>query len=269
MPQAPKDLQSMSSLLQIVSDLRGPSGCPWDKEQDHLSLAPYAIEEVAELAEALESRNDTQTKEELGDVLFQVALHCQLAQERSAFTFQDVLEALNEKMIRRHPHVFSNVIATSTEEVWKNWDEIKKKEKADKKQNSKILDVPVALPALQRSAKIGQRTQKLKFDWDNAEQVLEKVREELIELEEAIDEQSTKALKHELGDLLFSIAQLARHLGFDPEQSLRDCNRRFEHRFETMIRECERQGLVWGDLNNHQKEDLWSEAKRQTASSEA
>lgn len=269
MPQAPKDLKSTAALLQIVADLRGPQGCPWDKEQDHRSLAPYAVEEVSELVEALESGQDSQTKEELGDVLFQVALHSQLAKERGAFTFEDVLEVLNEKLVRRHPHVFGDVVATSSEEVWKNWDELKKREKAARPASQrKTLDVPLPLPALQRAAKIGHRTNKLKFDWQNAEQVLEKVREEFDELDEAIDEKSLKAISHELGDVLFSLAQLGRHLGLDPEQALRDANRRFEGRFESMLQLAEREGRVWEELQAEEKESFWSEAKKLRAPSE-
>ncbi|MBX3039339.1 MAG: nucleoside triphosphate pyrophosphohydrolase [Bdellovibrionaceae bacterium] len=268
MPQPPKDLRNLDSLIQIVADLRGPQGCPWDKEQTHQSLAPYAVEEVAELVEAIESGEDRQTKEELGDVLFQVVLHSQLAQERGAFGFMDVLETLNEKMVRRHPHVFSDVIAKDTQEVWKNWEELKKKEKAEKPAAKRILDAPLHLPALQRAAKIGHRTNKLKFDWENAEQVLEKVREEFDELDEAIEEKSTKALIHEMGDVLFSLAQLSRHLGLDPEQCLREGNRRFENRFETMMTLANEKNLTWSELGNDQKELLWHEAKQRTAKDE-
>lgn len=268
MPQPPKDLRSLSSLIQIVADLRGPEGCPWDKEQTHQSLAPYAVEEVAELVEAIESGDDRQTKEELGDVLFQVILHSQLARERSAFSFTDVLESLNEKMVRRHPHVFGDVVAKNTQEVWKNWEELKRKEKAEKPASKRALDVPLPLPALQRAAKIGHRTQKLKFDWENAGQVLEKVREEFAELEEAIEEKSTRALIHEMGDVLFSLAQLSRHLGLDPEQCLREGNRRFENRFETMMAVAKEKNLSWEKLGNEEKEQLWTEAKQRTAKDE-
>lgn len=271
MPHPPKDLHKISALLQIVADLRGPEGCPWDKEQTHQSLTPFAVEEVSELVEAIEAANDTQTKEELGDVLFQVALHAQLAKERGAFDFEAVVGTLNEKLVRRHPHVFSDVVAKNTEEVWKNWEALKKQEKALKAEGGakpKVLDVPLPLPALQRAAKIGHRTNKLKFDWENPEQVLEKVREEFAELEEAIDEKSDKALRHEMGDVLFSLAQLSRHLGLDPEQCLREGNRRFENRFEVMMDIAGQKGLRWDDLSPDEKENLWGEAKLVTAKDE-
>lgn len=265
MPRPPQDLRQLSSLLQIISDLRGPEGCPWDKEQTHLSLTPYAIEETAELVEALESGDDSKTKDELGDVLFQVVLHCQLAQERGAFDFAGVIENLSAKMIRRHPHVFADVSVNNSSDVIKNWDEIKKAEKkaaglsTDPAANT--LDVPTGLPALQRAAKIGARTRKLKFDWPNAEGVLEKVREEIQEMEEALDLGQDDELRHEIGDVFFSLAQLARHLGYDPEQIAREANRRFESRFATMMRLCREQGLTWETLSDHEKEQLWVQAK--------
>ncbi|MBX2989181.1 MAG: nucleoside triphosphate pyrophosphohydrolase [Bdellovibrionaceae bacterium] len=264
MPKVPKNLRDTQSLIEIIAALRGPDGCPWDKEQTHRSLAPYAVEEVAEMVEAIESGDDRWTKEELGDVLFQVVLHSQLAQERGAFSFIDVVETLNEKMIRRHPHVFGDKKAADSAEVLRDWEKIKKAEKSSNGDAARkpLIDVPLHLPALQRSAKIGHRTQKLRFDWENAEQVLEKVREEFAELDEALEEESGEHISHELGDVLFSLAQLSRHLGMDPEQVLRQANRRFEGRFALMMTAAREGGLVWDDLSAEQKEALWAEAKR-------
>lgn len=264
MPQPPKDLRSLSSLVEIVATLRGPDGCPWDRQQTHQSLTPYAMEEVAELVEAIESGDDGKTKDELGDVLFQVILHAQLASERGVFTVHDVIQTLNEKMVRRHPHVFSDTTAHTAEAVVENWDRIKRAEKGDSGPTP-LLDVPLHLPALQRSAKIGHRTKKLNFDWETPEQVLEKVREEMAELEEAMDEGSDEALFHELGDVLFSLAQLARHLQKDPEQILREANRRFEGRFKEMMKICTERDFDWMSLSGDQREALWSEAKKRTS----
>lgn len=262
MPTPPKDLSATNSLVEIVADLRGPDGCPWDKEQTHSSLTPYAVEEVAELVEAIESGDDAKTKEELGDVLFQVVLHAQLAHERGAFNFADVVQTLNEKMVRRHPHVFSDTQAADAKAVIENWDQIKKREKAATGAPGPFtLDAPPHLPALQRSAKIGSRTRKLNFDWDNAEQVLEKVREEMAELEDAFDDGNDAELSHELGDVFFSLAQLARHLNRDPEQILREANRRFERRFSAMMGFCAQQGLEWMSLSAEQRESFWAQAK--------
>lgn len=268
MPKPPVKLDQFESLMEIVAHLRGPQGCPWDKEQDHKTLAPYAIEETYELVEALEEKNDQKTKDELGDVLFQVALHTQLAQERKAFTIQDVLQNLNEKMVRRHPHVFSDTQVSGTEDVWKNWEKIKKAEK----KNTKPIDIPEVLPALQRAYKIGVKTQKMGFDWSKVSEVLDKVKEELQEFEEAFAQQGHNksqsvgssvpgAVEEELGDLLFSVAQLVRHCGFEPEQALRAANRKFINRFTKMHELCAQRGVSFETLNLDEKEKLWTEVK--------
>lgn len=262
MPQAPKIMNEFSSLMQIVKDLRGPDGCPWDKEQTHESLAPFAVEEIFEMIEALESKDDTHIKEELGDVLFQVALHCQLAQERGAFHYSDVLQSLNEKLVRRHPHVFSNTQVKDIEEVWSNWEKIKKQEKLAKQVSPKTFDFPTQLPALQRAHKIGVKSQKLQFDWKNADGVYEKITEELEELHtELKKENNLERIQEEFGDLLFSLAQWARHLNFEPEQALRMANKKFETRFEKMMNLVSQRNLDWIKLSDAEKEALWQEIK--------
>ncbi len=259
MPQPPIELSNLKALVQVVASLRGPDGCPWDLEQTHESLSLYAVEEAHELVEALESKNDGFIKEELGDVLFQVILHCQLAQERGAFDLSDVISTINEKLIRRHPHVFNGEKVSGSEQVIANWEQIKKKEKGNA--DPFELKVPTGLPALQRAAKIGFRTEKLKFDWENSEQVREKVREEVAELEEALDLKSEDEIRHEMGDVFFSLAQLARHLKMDPEQIGREANRRFELRFKTMMNMREERSLPWETMSLQDKENLWQEAK--------
>lgn len=268
MPQPPKILNEFSSLMQIVKDLRGPDGCPWDKEQTHESLAPFAVEEIFEMIDALEAKNDPHFKEELGDVLFQVALHCQLAQERGSFNSSDVLQTLNEKLLRRHPHVFSNTQVKDINEVWANWEKIKKEEKAQKQASSKIFDFPNHLPALQKSHKIGVKSQKLKFDWQKPEDVYEKVIEELDELKVEIQKSKLEnasnheKIQEEFGDLLFSLAQWARHLNFEPEQALRMANKKFETRFEKMMSLAQSRNLDWSNLSDSEKEKLWQEIKK-------
>lgn len=268
MPQPPKILNEFSSLMQIVKDLRGPDGCPWDKEQTHESLAPFAVEEIFEMIDALESKNDPHLKEELGDVLFQVALHCQLAQERGAFHYSDVLQTLNEKLVRRHPHVFSDIQVKNIDEVWANWEKIKKAEKAQKQTQARVFDFPTHLPALQRSHKIGVKSQKLKFDWQKPEDVYEKVMEELEELKIEIKKSPSHPhdnldrIQEEFGDLLFSLAQWARHLNFEPEQALRMANKKFETRFEKMMTLVESRNLDWNSLSDSEKEKLWQEIKK-------
>jgi tetrapyrrole methylase family protein / MazG family protein len=264
MPQAPHRLNTFEALLQIIKDLRGLEGCPWDKEQTHKSLAAYAIEESHELAEALESGDDKHICEELGDVLFQVILHAELAAERKAFNIYDVIEAINSKIVRRHPHVFADTKVENTEEVIKNWDEIKKLEKKNKKASSALFDLPKTLPALQKSHKIGEKTQKYKFDWTEPKQVLAQLKSEITELEEAIEEKDITHIQHEIGDVLFSAAQLARHLGSQPEADLREANRRFISRFEKMVAHTS-SIEEFTKLSSDEKEKLWMTVKKQSS----
>lgn len=265
MAQTPTNLSQIASLVEIVSRLRGPDGCPWDKEQTHESLTQYAIEETYELVEVLEApqgpANDQKIKEELGDVLFQVVLHSQLASERGAFTLEDVISSISEKLIRRHPHVFAGVAVSDTSEVIRNWEKIKKDEKSTQEGTSPYsLNVP-PLPALQRAYKIGKRTEKLQFDWNDIEGVMLKVDEEFAELREALDLDSDKEIQHELGDVLFSLAQLGRHLEMEPEQILRRANQRFEERFDKMVEIATTEGKDWGSLTLEEKESYWQKAK--------
>ncbi|QDK45090.1 nucleoside triphosphate pyrophosphohydrolase [Bdellovibrio sp. ZAP7] len=269
MAKTPAELRNIESLVEIVASLRGPDGCPWDKEQTHESLTQYAIEETFELVEAIESapaERDRKMKDELGDVLFQVILHSQLASERGAFTLADVIENVAEKLVRRHPHVFGDVKVADSAEVVKNWEEIKKKETdigggaRSGTRHDYALKVP-PLPALQRAYKIGKRTEKYKFDWENVEGVMLKVEEEFDELREALDNDVDSEIEHELGDVLFSLAQLGRHLGMEPEQVLRKGNTRFEERFNKMVEFASADGKDWGALNVEEKEQFWLKAK--------
>lgn len=279
MPQAPDNFNLFESLMQIVRSLRGPDGCPWDKEQTHQTLTPYAIEEVYEFVEAVESGNDALIKDELGDVLFQVALHAALAEERSAFEIKDVIANINEKLVRRHPHVFSGKRVDGIDDVWKNWEEIKKNEKKNSpKKDNGPFDFPSHLPALQRSHKIGVKSQKLQFDWANSDDVLKKVWEEINELQaekkkldnqpHASESEKVKiqaAMEDEFGDVLFSLSQWARHQGIEPEAALRKANRKFETRFNAMMKIVESENKNWGTLSDDEKESLWAKAKKITA----
>jgi tetrapyrrole methylase family protein/MazG family protein len=231
-------------------------------------LTQYAIEETHELVEAIEAPlpekiKDQKIKEELGDVLFQVILHSQLASERGAFTLEDVIASISEKLVRRHPHVFADVKVADSAEVIRNWEEIKKAEAAQKSEGSAAFSLNVPpLPALQRAYKIGKRTEKLQFDWDNVEGVMLKVEEEFEELREALEEGSDKEINHELGDVLFSLAQLGRHLKMDPEQVLRKANTRFETRFSKMIDVATSEHKDWHALTLEEKESFWLKAKK-------
>ncbi len=267
MPQAPKTLNTFEAINQLILDLRGPEGCPWDKEQTHKSLAPYAVEEASELAEAIESGNDAHICEELGDVLFQVVLHAAMAKERGAFDISDVIQGISEKLVRRHPHVFSDVKVSGPEQVIENWNEIKKKEKALNKSNKPkyAIEVPAGMPALQRAHKIGEKTNKLGFDWNEASQVLDQLKAEIVELEEVLFSQAQDKIEHEMGDILFSAAQLARHIDVEPETALRNTNRRFLGRFEKMLEIGNISAEQFKELPAATKEELWSKAKKALA----
>lgn len=261
MSSLPQDLKEFTSLVEIVTALRGENGCPWDKEQTHETLTQYAIEEVFEFVEAVEKQNDLLMMEELGDNLFQVLLHSVIAEQRGAFTLTDVLKNLSAKMIRRHPHVFSGQAVSSTDDVIKNWEEIKKREK--KQTPPHDLQVPTGLPALQRAYKLGKRTEKLQFDWSAPQDVFQKVLEETEELKEALAQNSQDQVSEELGDLLFTLAQLARHLKIEPEAVLRKANHKFETRFVRMLEFCEKNNKNFTELSATDKENLWIEVKKQ------
>lgn len=281
----PEVLPLFETLVEIVAQLRGPNGCPWDKEQTQTSLTQYAIEEAHELAEAIESGRQQDVLEELGDFLFQVILQAQVAQDEGHFNLAQVVAQLNEKMIRRHPHVFSGMNLGSTEEVWKNWEKIKASEKTTAPASTPgssagtaapaIFNYPKNLPALLAAAKIGRKTENWKFDWDTPEQVLEKVEEELRETAEALAEfrktfkdrpvpetPGREHLEHEIGDLLFATSQLARHVGLDPEACLRTANRRFEGRFQQVVARAGVSKDEFAALSNEHKEALWQQVKK-------
>lgn len=285
MPQIPENYRKFESLVDIVKSLRGPEGCPWDKEQTHASLTRYAIEEAFELSEAIDSGYLDEIQEELGDLLLQVVLHAEIARQNKTFDISDVIETIGQKMVRRHPHVFGDTKVSGSAEVLVNWQKIKDQEKASASRQIHF-NVPVAMPALIRSQKIGEKTKKYRFDWPHIKDVIAKVDEELAELKEAIanavvPETSLTSIPlhsnsgsrvsqkvfghevgHELGDLLFSIAQLARHLDLDSEQCLRQTNTRFEQRFLTMQKLAFEQGLEFESLLESQLEELWSQAKK-------
>lgn len=271
MVRPPNDLRKFESFIEIVEALRGPQGCPWDKEQTHRTLTPYAIEEAHELAEAIEQGDRNEIVSELGDLLLQVVLHAEIGRQEGHFDIHDVIEAVSSKMVRRHPHVFSDASVKDSDEVLKNWAQLKELEKAGKPKTAQTrFDVPLALPSLARSHKIGDKTRKVRFDWSSAIDVLAKVDEELAELKTEMKAPSPDrgAIEHELGDLLFSVAQLARHLGLESEQCLRTTNARFEHRFFTMKTRIEASGRTMDALSTDELENEWRSAKAALASHE-
>lgn len=254
-----KNTKSFENLIDIIKTLRGPDGCPWDQKQTHQSLSPYLIEEAHEVIEAIDKKKTKYICEELGDVLLQIILHTSIAEDSNEFTMKDVIQGISEKMIRRHPHIFLDFKASNIEEVQDNWQKIKEKEKSSS--NSKAsFNLPLNLPSLIKSQKIGEKTKSFKFDWKNHKGALKKVDEELKELKEAICNKKDSEILHELGDLLFSVSQVARHLNLDADSALRQANNRFEKRFFSMI---DNKSLEeFSKLTDNQKEKLWIKVKQ-------
>ncbi|MEM7646048.1 MAG: nucleoside triphosphate pyrophosphohydrolase [Pseudomonadota bacterium] len=248
---------SFQQLLDIVKTLRGPEGCPWDKEQTHKSLTPYAVEEALELEEAIHNEDMENMKEELGDLLFQSVLHSEIADQNGDFNIEDVLQHLNNKMVSRHPHVFSDTQVRNASEVVQNWEDIKAKEK---KENP--FHIPATFPSLLAAHKIGKRTRQMDFDWNTPEEVLKKIKEEVSELEEALEKKEPLKIQEELGDLLFTCSQLARHTDLDAEKALRLANKKFIGRFEGM----RKREPNFKDIGRSEKEALWNQVKSEEKS---
>jgi ATP diphosphatase len=232
-------MSAINHLLEIMRRLRDPlAGCPWDREQTYRSLVPHTLEEAYEVADAIEQDDLEHLPDELGDLLFQVVFYAQIAQEEGRFDFEDVAQGISDKLVRRHPHVFADVAIDSAEEQTQAWEEHKRQErdgKATNGQASALEGVSLALPALVRAAKLQRRAARVEFDWPDVEGVIAKVREELAELESELQaDAAPERLAEELGDLLFSCVNLARHLKVDPEVVLRTANLKFEQRFRHM-----------------------------------
>ncbi|MCX8071847.1 MAG: nucleoside triphosphate pyrophosphohydrolase [Candidatus Binatia bacterium] len=255
-------------LVRIMERLRGPGGCPWDRAQTHQSIKAYLIEEAYEVAEAIEEEDYEELRKELGDVLLQVVFHAQMAREAGRFTVEDVLAHINEKMIRRHPHVFGAATAETPEEVLRNWARIKAEErKAEEKDRSVLSGVPRALPALQRAHRLGEKAAHVGFDWSDARAVLSKVHEELAELEAALHKESAEQAAHELGDLLFALASLGRHLRLHAEDVLQQASDRFIARFRRVEEALAARGLDPQAATPDLWDELWKQAKAAEASS--
>jgi MazG family protein len=254
----------INRLLAIMSRLRDPQrGCPWDLQQDFRTIAPYTIEEAYEVADAIERDDMSELRDELGDLLFQVVFHSQMAQERGAFQFDDVVDAICDKMERRHPHVFGDARIETADEQTLAWDEQKRLERAAKSA-SVLDDVPLALPALSRANKLGKRAAEIGFEWPDTQGALDKVGEEIEELRaELKGAPDPTAISNELGDLLFSLVNVARYLKIDPETALRHANAKFERRFRYVEQRLEEQGKRPGGATLEEMDALWEEGKAQ------
>ena len=253
-------------LIDVMSKLRNPeSGCPWDLEQSYSTIAPYTIEEAYEVADAIERGDMTDLKEELGDLLFQVVFHSQMAAEDGAFDIADVTSGIADKMVRRHPHVFESPDARSSTEQTRAWERIKADERASKASdvNPSALDgVALSLPALLRAEKLQNRAARVGFDWAEAEPIFDKLEEETQEVRDAIQSGIRDDIEDELGDLLFVAANLSRRMDVDPEQALRRANAKFERRFRAMEAEATADGVNFADLTLDEQESYWQRVKR-------
>ena len=254
--------EGFTRLVEIMARLRAPGGCPWDREQSFDTIKPYLLEETYEVLDAIDARDWDGLAEELGDLMLQSVFFAQMAAEEHRFTIADSLEAINSKLVRRHPHVFADGEAKTSDDVLRRWDEIKETEKVRPK--GLLAGIPRSLPALVEAEKISRKAAGAGFDWDSITQVFDKMREELAELEQARTAGTPEAVEDELGDLLFVVVNIARFLKVDPEQALRKTNAKFRTRFEHVERGVEAQGKTLQESGIQEMERLWQEAKRKT-----
>jgi nucleoside triphosphate diphosphatase len=270
-----KASRDINQLLAIMAALRTPgTGCPWDLEQSFASIAPFTLEEAYEVVDAIERGDMLDLQDELGDLLLQVVFHARMAQEAGLFDFGGVVEAINAKLIRRHPHVFADARALSPPDVKKIWGFIKAQERSDRRNarvtlglaetepSGALAGVPTALPALTRALKLQEKAGKVGFDWNDPLAVLAKLKEETAEIEEALVASDLDGVRGEVGDLLFVVANLARHLQVDPESALRGANAKFERRFGHIEASLSQRGRALKDASLEEMDSLWNEAKQ-------
>src|ERR1700761_6268380 len=263
-PAPAKSSREIADLLEIMRTLRSPDGCPWDRAQSFETIAPYTVEEAYEVAASIEDQDWKALPDELGDLLFQVVFHARMAEEAGLFDFGDVVQAVTDKMIRRHPHVFGGADAQADQHSQKlAWEELKARERRAKAQTNLLDDVPLALPALLRAEKLQRRASSIGFDWDNATKVVEKIAEEAREIVDAGQDQAKQA--EEIGDLLFVVANLARHLKVDPEAALRAANAKFVRRFKFIEASLAADGREAAGASLEEMEALWQKAKLEEA----
>ena len=251
-----RKLDAFSTLVDIIARLRAPDGCPWDKEQTHLSLKPNLLEECYEALEAIDEGDDRKLCEELGDILMQIALHSQIGREDGQFSVEDVLRSINTKLIRRHPHIFGTTKVSSSQDVIHNWEAIKQEEKG----TTSVLDgLPKGMPALACSQAMQRRAARVGFDWKEIEGVIDKLGEEVEELRKST---SHEERVREFGDVLFALVNVARRMDVESEEALQLAARRFHRRFQLMEEDCRRRGIVLSSLPLEEQDKLWEQAKR-------
>ena len=253
----PQNLSQFSALVDIIARLRAPDGCPWDRKQTHASLRENLLSECYEVLEALDEGDSAKLRDELGDLLMQIVLHTQIATEAGEFELGDVIENINTKLIHRHPHIFGSKKVKDAEEVAHDWEELKKEEREEG--TSMLESVPKSMPALGYAHEIQRRAAWVGFDWEDVDGVIDKLAEEVGEFKQA---ETKEQRAGEFGDLLFTLANIARRLGIDLETALREANRRFYKRFTYMEEVCRKRGLDFGDLSFDEQNALWEEAKK-------
>ena len=258
-------MQNMNKLLEIMAALRDPqTGCPWDIKQSFKTIVPYTLEEAYEVADSIERGAMSELKDELGDLLFQVVFYAQMGKEQDLFEFSDIVDAINDKLVRRHPHVFADVKFENEQAVHDNWEKSKAAERDQRAvtDNASILDgVAHALPALKRAQKLQKRAARVGFDWPGIAPVLDKLDEEIAELRQAIQLDDHDAISEEVGDLIFTCVNLARHLDVDAEESLRHCNHKFETRFNHIEQQLQSENRDIYQCRMDELEALWQKAK--------
>ena len=256
-------MRSIEKLLEVMRALRNPeTGCPWDVDQDFSSIAPYTIEEAYEVADAIAREDFDELRSELGDLLFQVVFYAQMGSEKGYFDFDDIANGISDKLIRRHPHVFGSAEERQAGKVDGSWEEIKEQERAGDADASAVAGVARALPALKRAQKLGKRAARVGFDWPDRRGVHAKIHEELAELEDAIGAREADRIEDELGDVLFAVVNLARHLDIDPERALTGANSKFERRFREMEAGLGVEGLEFAKMDLEALDQRWRKAKK-------
>ena len=254
-----KEKYNFNDLLRIMEILRAPDGCMWDREQDHQSIRRNFIEETYEVCEAIDEQDPEHLKEELGDVLLQVVFHTEMEKEKGVFDIGDVADGICKKLIYRHPHIFGTVEVGSSEEILRNWDELKRKEKHQETDTSALESVAKSLPGLIRAEKLQKKAAKVGFDWENAQGALEKVEEELDEVKQAVAGDGDP--EEEIGDLLFAVVNVARHLKVDPERAMEKTCNKFVRRFAEMERQARQENKALSDLSLTELDTLWNRSK--------
>lgn len=254
--------RSFDDLVALMTRLRGPGGCPWDREQTYETLKPFVIEEAYEVVDAIDRADERGLVEEIGDLLAEAVFLAEIAREKGVFEIGDAITAIHDKLVRRHPHVFADVKADTADAVVMNWERLKSAER--KEENKSLMSgVPISLPALLKASRMTEKASRVGFDWERADDVVIKLEEEMVEFKEAMAAGNQAATAEELGDLLFTMANVARKLGLNPEEALQGANRKFQRRFESMEQSLRSSSRSFEELTLAEMDGMWEQAKRE------